>query len=64
MGKYVIPETLSGEEIKIIRQSLNMTHKEFAAFCNCSIPAVKSSLKSKMQNRMRNNYSYQLKVTS
>ena len=50
MGKYVIPETLSGEEIKIIRQSLNMTHKEFAAFCDCSIPTVKSSLKSKMQN--------------
>lgn len=40
MNKYVIPKSITGKEIKEVRQSLDMTQKEFAEFLGCSIPTV------------------------
>ena len=39
-NKYVIPEYISGEEIKKIRKSLKMTQKAFSEFIGVSVPTV------------------------
>ncbi|MBQ6968624.1 MAG: type II toxin-antitoxin system MqsA family antitoxin [Lachnospiraceae bacterium] len=40
MNKYVIAKCITGEEIKALRQTLNMTQREFAGFAGCSVPTV------------------------
>lgn len=39
---YAINESITGEDIKRIRQILHMTQKEFAEFANCSRRAVEN----------------------
>ena len=39
-NKYVIPEYISGEEIKNMRKSLKMTQKVFSEFIGASVPTV------------------------
>ena len=38
--KYITPEYTTGKRIKEVRNSLNMTQKDFAAFVGCSKPTV------------------------
>ncbi|MBR5896810.1 MAG: helix-turn-helix domain-containing protein [Lachnospiraceae bacterium] len=36
MDRYIIPEYVTKDDIKRVRESLSMTQKEFADFANCS----------------------------
>ena len=40
--KYVIGESITGDEIKRLRSVLGMTQKEFAAFVNCAVRTVEN----------------------
>ena len=40
--EYVTAKRASGEDIKRLRKSLNMTQKELAAFANCSVRTVEN----------------------
>lgn len=39
-SKYITPEYITGEQIKIIRKQLGMTQKDFAVFVNSSKPTI------------------------
>lgn len=39
-NKYVFANSISGEEIKILRKSLKMTQAEFASFVNVSVKTI------------------------
>lgn len=40
--EYVINESITGEDLRYVRQLLNMTQKEFSVFANCSKRTVEN----------------------
>ena len=42
MDRYVMPDFLTGEDIRLARKALGMTQKEFACFTGCSVRTVEN----------------------